>query len=40
MVGGCRRRIAPGDEAAYQALHSALAAYDIAFNTQFASAKE
>ncbi|MBM4071056.1 MAG: hypothetical protein FJ271_19220 [Planctomycetes bacterium] len=29
-----------GDEAAYQAVHSALAAYDIAFNTQFASAKE
>lgn len=29
-----------GDEAAYQALYSALAAYDIAYNTQFASAKE
>ena len=27
-----------GDEAAYQAVHSALAAYDIAYNTQFASA--
>lgn len=27
-----------GDESAYQALHSALAAYDIAYNAQFASA--